>query len=395
MGDKQFLLHLSLLIISTSGQSNSGIPFICSTGSYECQDTSGQIDIVTNVPSIGECRQLCLDNDLCQFITYYFSDGFPGSKMCILLQGCESLTKCTNCESQNMDCFTMGPIAKVVGTLGDNVLDAIQNVHSAVDCKKKCSNEPNCGWFTYFLENDKLFPNVCFLQTEVLGPTSECEECLAGPTDEECFILYEGEKHQSLMLTDHINNRVFGFGSDTCQLKTFAVGAGGTGEHGGGGSGYFNSLTVSIPSGFVEAIYVYVGQNQFSESEVRIDHETCQADYGKNANGYRGGDGYSGGGGAFYSGDNADQMGGSNGSNGSGYKGGHGTNASLTSHQFFDFELSPGRGGSGSDYFECAGGGGGVLVNGDTMDKDMEEVDVMGMDILELSSWKLAIEIMT
>ena len=29
------------------------------------------------------------------------------------------------------------------------------------------------------------------------------------------------------------------------------------------------------------------------------------------------------------------------------------------------------------------------------MDKDMEEVDVMGMDILELSSWKLAIEIMT
>ena len=31
----------------------------------------------------------------------------------------------------------------------------------------------------------------------------------------------------------------------------------------------------------------------------------------------------------------------------------------------------------------------------DTVDKDMEEVDVMGMDILELSSWKLAIEIMT
>merc|ERR1712126_532417 len=177
MSHKHLFLHLLLLVISCSGQSNGGTPFICSSDldvnrAYECQHPSGQIDIITNVPSIEDCRQLCLDNDQCQFITYYFSDGFPGKKMCILLEGCETLTKCTNCQSQDMDCFTMGPITKVVGSLGDNVIDAIQGVHSALECKEKCNNDANCHWFTYFLENDNLFPNVCFLQKEVLGPIS-------------------------------------------------------------------------------------------------------------------------------------------------------------------------------------------------------------------------------
>ena len=359
MAINDLLLHLSLLIMSSSGQSNSEIPFICSIESQECQHPSGQIDIVTNVPSIEECRQLCQDHDQCQFITYYYPDGFPGYKMCILLQGCENLTECTNCESQNMDCFTMGSIAPMVGSLGDNVLDAIQDVDSAVVCKEKCSNWSHCRWFTYFFENDNLFPNVCFLVTEILGPYRVCQNCLSGPKDEECFMLHEGEKHQSLMLTNTSQEHtIFAFGSGSCQLKTLTVGRGGYGNYGGGGSGFLNSLTVSVPSAFMREISVNVGGFANSETTtVRINHEVCVAESGKYGDGNDGGDGYSGGG----RGDPGSE-GGSNGSKGGGSKGGQGTGEDVTSNQFFAFDVSPGRGGGSYDMF--GGGGGGVLVNG-------------------------------
>ena len=98
--------------------------------------------------------------------------------MFILLQGCKTLAERTNCEPQDMDCFTMVPIAQVViGTLGDNVLDTVKDVHSAVDCKGACYCTENCKWFTFFNENDNLFPNFCFLKAEILTlKTQLCEE---------------------------------------------------------------------------------------------------------------------------------------------------------------------------------------------------------------------------
>jgi len=136
------------------------------------------------------------------------------------------------------------------------------------------------------------------------------------------------------------------------------VGAGGYGDNGGGGSGYFDSLTVSLPSGFMKEIEVYVSSYYTSDSTVTINHKTCRGVSGKGGKGHSGGDGYSGGGGATYSGEDS-YPGGSNGTNGFGYNGGHGTNATFISHQLFNFELSPGQGGKGSNYYKSGGGGGG------------------------------------
>ena len=356
-----------------------GSPFICSSENYECQHRNGQLEIVPNVPSIAECRQLCLDNSYCEFISCYYSDVFPASKTSILLEGCETLTECINCESQDINCFIMGSIANVVGTLGDNVLEAINDV-AALTCKEKCSNNPVCHWFTYFSANDNLFPNVCFLQTGILGPTLACKECLSGPSKQECFILYEGEKQQSFMLTNTSqDHKIFAFGSESCQLRILAVGGGGRGEHGGGGSGYFSSLSVPVPLGFMKEILVNVG-DAGEASTVKINHELCRAEAGNDADDLDGGAGYSGGGGASVPGSSVGgHDGGSDGSDGGGSNGGRGNGLDVTSNQFFAFDLAPGHGGQGSnycncvvrdvgdgedpEYCSCGGGGGGVFVN--------------------------------
>ena len=351
-----FLLNFSLLVIGSSEQAIGGSPFVCSSENNECQHRDGPLDVLVNVQTIEECRQLCLDR-YCYFTTYYHSDGFPANNLCMLFEGCDSLISCSNCTSHDMNCFTMGSIAQMAGTIGENALEAIEDVHSAAACKEKCSSNSKCLWFTYFFENDILFPNICFLQTEIVAPLRMCDHCLSGPLYEDCFIMSmsNGEKNQSLMLTDTSQDHKFvAFGSESCQLRALVVGAGGGSNGwttGGSGSGYIKNIQVSMPS-FNEEIQVSIG-GSVEESAIKINnHETFRAEPGRSTPNLNGGDGYSGGG-------SYDSAGGSDGSDGEGNYGGHGTGEDITNYKFFAFEITPGQGGNAD-----GGGGGGVLVNG-------------------------------
>ena len=138
-----------------------------------------------------------------------------------------------------------------------------------------------------------------------------------------------------------------------------AVGGGGYGSWSGGGSGYIQYFTKTLPSS-TTLIKLVVGDER-EASNVTINGNTITALPGGNGVESDGGDGYSGGGGGSI--EPCD--GGTNGEDGECDGGGYGTGEDISTYHFDNFKLSPGAGGchySGPGYY-WGGGGGGVLIN--------------------------------
>jgi len=190
-----------------------------------------------------------------------------------------------------------------------------------------------------------------------------------------------GEKHKALMLTSVGQTseiKVFGWGIVTCNVTLLVVGGGGGGGYynggldihlggwpgGGGGSGYLEYRSLQVAAGTRLLAQVGdKGQNSNvtspNSSELSV---TAQA--GENNQGWVGGAGYSGGGGSG-GGRNYGGDGGSNGGDGKGgyWSGGAGTGEDVSLYLFSAWTLGPGAGSKHRDYI--AGGGGGILVNGE------------------------------
>ena len=179
---------------------------------------------------------------------------------------------------------------------------------------------------------------------------------------DECDLSIDGKTSKYLMLTKtsetHIINVV---GQGSCILKLFAVGGGGqrsSGWSAGAGSGFL--LYATIPVNFGDQIIAKVGEER-KPSTVSISGKSYTAASGQDAapSNKKGGDGYSGGGAyGMYNG-------GANGSKGEGATGGSGTGGDISNLnlKFKYWDLSPGDGGKHDS--NMAGGGGGVLVNGE------------------------------
>ena len=96
-------VFFSILILSAScdGQVEQVIPgadspITCSTEGVQCDRIQDNlIDAVTHVMTLEECRQMCLYDDNCQFITY-FDDKAPVSHICLMFKSCESQNDCSN-----------------------------------------------------------------------------------------------------------------------------------------------------------------------------------------------------------------------------------------------------------------------------------------------------------
>ena len=178
-------LHISclLLLISGSYEVNLGEndPVICSTNGVGCEyDENNLISTVFKVPSLPECRQLCIDDDNCEFITYFNASTFPIPKECRLYRSCEIVNDCANCVSENVDCFeTCG--SNLVGLIDDNFITATPSIESELECKRYCVTHGGCSWYTYFWRNDTLNHGYCFLLTELLQPTELSNTASSGP----------------------------------------------------------------------------------------------------------------------------------------------------------------------------------------------------------------------
>ena len=68
-------------------------PVTCSTAGVECDyNSTNLLDTVAHVYTLKECRQLCLDDVVCQFITYYDDSAVPFSHFCFLYKSCGSVS---------------------------------------------------------------------------------------------------------------------------------------------------------------------------------------------------------------------------------------------------------------------------------------------------------------
>lgn len=338
----------------------------CSENNVACIAHEGNlVEYVGGVSDVAECRQLCNDEDSCQFLTYYDATSFPWRESCFLLSDCEDKEPCTDCLSEPRFCY-QSCIFPYTGAIDNNVIDLIPDVDSDLECRNSCLAVRECSHYTYFGDRGQ-----CYLLSSLLEPINYCDNCVTGPDvctdDDRCLFLQNGTLQKSFMFTDTeeiINGHLLA--DDHCQVRLFLVGGGGkySGHtYGGGGSGYLKYSSITLNE--VKSIQIEVG-DQGETSTVTMDGVTLEAGPGESdrTDGTirYGGNGYSGGGSVSCE-CNGGSDGGDGGGDGDTHIGGKGTGEKLSSFPMDTFILSPGVGGQyyGSSF---GGGGGGVLVNG-------------------------------
>ena len=114
-----------------------GSPVTCSSEGVECDHhvESNLIESVMHVPNLMQCRQLCLDHDKCQYISYFDDNAVPISHFCQLFKTCETVAQCSNCMTESMECFESCG-SNIVGDLDENVIMSIPNIDAELDCKE-------------------------------------------------------------------------------------------------------------------------------------------------------------------------------------------------------------------------------------------------------------------
>ena len=373
------VLSLLLLACACEGQVARvrDSPVTCSDEGVQCEVSADNvIDAVLNIDTLMECRQLCLDDATCQFISYFDDNAAPLPHFCQLFKSCESVAPCTNCVAENMQCFdTCG--SSVVGDLME-ATDVLPNVESEAACQQSCSQSSACSYYTYFTTEDAAYPGFCFLLARLSGPVTSCTSCYTGPRqcDNECS-LDNGETSTSVMLTNTSDTEVIWVNGFKCEVTYLLVGGGhdsaGHGYMAGGGSGYLEYGSKLVSAGTV--LTGQVGAQQQASNLTLSNGDTLTAQPGQDSpDGAlgRGGDGFSGGGGNGGL-DRYGQggRGGSNGGDGHGgyegteyesHNGGSGSGEDISFYTFTSWTLAPGAGGSNNG--GGGGGGGGVLVNG-------------------------------
>ena len=67
-------------------------------GSYymegeDCKvDGDNIISIPHNIPTLEQCRQLCYDEELCLFFSYFGDGSFPFTETCMMFSTCDGLS---------------------------------------------------------------------------------------------------------------------------------------------------------------------------------------------------------------------------------------------------------------------------------------------------------------
>ena len=159
MGDLIFhikVAFLLLLISSGNAWTFPGEPVTCSREGVQCEyDSTNLIDVIPMISSLEECQIICIDDDQCEYITYFNESAIPVAQICFLFKSCEIAHDCENCVSQNMECFqTCG--SNYFGSLSQNVIDIVPNIETELDCQVKCNAIEECSWYTFFNERMTL-----------------------------------------------------------------------------------------------------------------------------------------------------------------------------------------------------------------------------------------------
>merc|ERR1711874_31013 len=354
-----------ILLLIFSAYKCKESPIGCAEHNVACiAHEDNLVESLSGITDVEECRQLCHDEESCEFLTYYDATSFPRREVCFLLKDCMDQEPCVGCVSEPRKCFQYC-ILPYTGVLDENILEIIPDVTFDLDCRRLCLAIQDCTYYTYFTDIDQ-----CYLLSKLLEPLQPCVNCVTGKnicTDaDSCLILYNGTLQKSAMFEDTENSiDVTLLAQDHCEVRMFLVGGGGQTNNyrgSGSGSGYLKYSSKTLTE--TKTVQLNVG-DQGEASQVILDGVTIEALPGEsdtydNSN-YYGGNGFSGGGGF------CECEGGHDGSDGAGDEdinsnGGKGTGEKLSSFPMESFILTPGVG--GQHYSNYGGGGGGVLVDG-------------------------------
>ena len=90
---------------------------------------------------------------------------------------CTERVDCEGCKTEKKGCQGCG--SSVFGRNGGNVI-SVTTADSEDDCKKKCQNETECNFYTYFNNSHETCAKTCLILSDVQGPFSPCENCFTG-----------------------------------------------------------------------------------------------------------------------------------------------------------------------------------------------------------------------
>ena len=104
---KFFIVQIifSFLIISASGATDGDMdsPVTCSREGVVCEISENNLlDQVPGVPTLDMCRELCLDMENCQYLSYFDENATPVSGVCELFKTCEAINNCSNCYTEKI-----------------------------------------------------------------------------------------------------------------------------------------------------------------------------------------------------------------------------------------------------------------------------------------------------
>ena len=118
-------------------------PGDCSNFGSECKyDANSHLDTIMHVNSLDECHQLCLDQEFCEFVTYYYDGNYEN--MCMLFRSCSEATSCSFCYTDWIGC-DRNCLSNTVGVLDENVIETIPETETFQDCRNLCKHNANCS----------------------------------------------------------------------------------------------------------------------------------------------------------------------------------------------------------------------------------------------------------
>merc|ERR1712142_126830 len=361
------LLYLLLLGVFVSSPVS---PTSCFTSNTARQlDSDNFLGSFTDIPDVGECREICDDTAGCEYFTYYDDDLVP-----TYYQQCYVFSSCVT--SIEIDKAITGYTGSCTCSLQVEPLDGVMVrevfAETELQCKESCLQEVGCETYTYLdtTKDCKLFKDVSsYNKTSIPGLNTGPARC-SNKKGICSFSLLDNTNH--MMLVDTVDSLTVRSGMLDCLVKMSLVLVGHGGMAGGwtaaGGSGFINHSITAIKPSTVLNIYF---DETFGGGQVGVyangDHFygdlILEALPGQQGGGHKGGDGYSGGGYGYA------MDGGTDGGDGmcdssEPQSCGRGQGIDIRQLSTPHYELSPGPGGV-TNGANVAGGGGGVLVNGE------------------------------
>ena len=126
----------------------------------------GDLEVIVNVMSVGDCLQNCLENEDCQGYTWYDHDG-KISNVCTLFANLIGEYECQHCLSgkrSDSDKCSCGEENGECAITSNNFMFGA-HATSSLECFALCQSTEGCKFYTFYDSTNENTHNLCMLFT--------------------------------------------------------------------------------------------------------------------------------------------------------------------------------------------------------------------------------------